>query len=197
MNKYKIILILTQANVVLWRDIKGYEGIYRINNFGDLESTRGNKTIIMAKNLAGRGYVQYQLKKDGKREVKLAHRLVAEYFIPNPYNKSTVNHKDEIKTNNRVDNLEWMTDYENNRYGSHDANHSKALINNPKISKQVICINIKTGDIALYASGLEVKRVLGFEPYACCKGRIKTTHGYKCYYKEDYDKNGDYKANTN
>ena len=100
-----------------WKDIKGYEGIYQISSFGRVYSVKNN--IFISQSVRANGYMQISLHKDGKRKPVLVHRLVAEAFIPNPENKETVNHLDEDKTNNRVDNLEWATVKENCNYGTH------------------------------------------------------------------------------
>lgn len=100
-------------------DIKGFEGLYKINRNGNIIAMP-NKThtdIIELKlcNVTG-GYKAINLVKNKKQKTYLVHRLVAEHFIPNPNNYNIVNHKDENKTNNNADNLEWCTDAYNNKY---------------------------------------------------------------------------------
>ena len=92
----------------IWKDIKGYEGLYQISNLGNLISIKHNtiKPIIVSKN---QKYLRNNLWKDGKYKTFSIHRLVAEAFLPNPNNFTVVNHKDGNKLNNRVDNLEWCT----------------------------------------------------------------------------------------
>lgn len=94
-----------------WRDIKGYEGLYKISNTGNVFSYVSNR--IMTPAYCGSGYKKVMLSKDMKAKNKMVHRLVAEAFIPNPENKKTVNHKDGNKENNDVSNLEWNTYSEN------------------------------------------------------------------------------------
>ena len=95
-----------------WRDIKGYEGLYQVSNLGNVRSLHwyGGDTI---KNRAlvnhTTGYLMVSLSNKKKCKPFLVHRLVAEAFIPNPNNYGFVNHKDENKQNNCVDNLEWCT----------------------------------------------------------------------------------------
>lgn len=110
----------------VWKDIPGYEGIYQISNFGRVKSLEryvrhcrgGNKIIkekILKPRVVAEGYLQISLCGNIFKE-ELIHRLVAKAFIPNPDNLPQVNHKDENKQNNRVDNLEWCTRIYNQQY---------------------------------------------------------------------------------
>lgn len=113
----------------VWKDIPGYENIYQVNNFGEVRSydkyvpcKNGrkffSKSRILKLGTHKRGYKTIMLHKDGKVKLWLVHRLVALVFIPNPNNYEQVNHKDEDKTNNRVDNLEWCDNWYNSHYGT-------------------------------------------------------------------------------
>ena len=105
----------------VWKDIKDYEGLYQVSNFGRIRSypNFSHKDFFILKQWITQGYYYVKLFKDGKRKSYSVHRLVAEAFIPNPYNLPQVGHKDEnnFKTgdgcNNCVDNLEWCTAKEN------------------------------------------------------------------------------------
>ena len=105
-----------------WRDIKGYEGLYQISNLGRVKSLRNNhgqfreKILKTCSNKLGYSYIN--LYKEGKNKKCLVHRLVALHFIPNPNNYKEINHKDENKQNNRVENLEWCTAEYNSNYGT-------------------------------------------------------------------------------
>lgn len=99
----------------IWKDIDGYEGHYRISNFGRVYSI---KSGILLKQKNKRGYLEVGLCKNGKHRYMQTHRLVALNFIPNPENLPNVNHKDENKQNNCVSNLEWCTVKYNINYGS-------------------------------------------------------------------------------
>lgn len=90
-----------------WRDIEEYEGMYRISNFGRVKSFYNGKEIIRKLCSRKNGYMAITLKKNNKSKSFLIHRLVAIAFILNPLGLPQVNHKDEDKVNNRVDNLEW------------------------------------------------------------------------------------------
>ena len=102
-----------------WRDVVGYEGLYRVSSDGNIMSvnTYSHKKPIMMK-LGKRpdGYLSVGLSKDGKTKTHTVHRIVAKAFIPNPNNYGYVNHKDENKSNNSVDNLEWCTKSYNSIY---------------------------------------------------------------------------------
>lgn len=95
----------------IWKDIKGYEGLYQVSNLGDVRNHKG-KVLSKLKN-NGNGYLISCLCKEGKQTNHYKHRLVAEAFIPNPENKPAVNHIDADRSNNKVDNLEWVSTKEN------------------------------------------------------------------------------------
>ncbi len=95
----------------IWKDVVGYEGLYKISNKGRVFSLR--KNIICKQKLNYRGYPELRLYKNGLKKHYSIHRLVANAFIPNNQNKPQVNHRDCIKTNNKVNNLEWATHFEN------------------------------------------------------------------------------------
>ena len=106
----------------IWKDIEGYEGLYQVSNLGRIKSLNylnTGITKIMKQNLSG-NYATIGLCKKGKVKTRYIHRLVAETFIPNTDNYLEVNHKDENKQNNRVDNLEWCTRKYNINYGTHN-----------------------------------------------------------------------------
>lgn len=96
-----------------WRDVIGYEGLYQVSNFGRAKSFYSNKARILKPIRRADGYVDFGLHKNGSTRHRPIHILVAQVFIPNPENKPIVNHIDGDKTNNRVDNLEWVTNSEN------------------------------------------------------------------------------------
>lgn len=95
----------------IWKPIEGYEN-YEVSNHGHVRNTKKDGRLMTACRVT-HGYLAVSLSKDGKRRFRLLHRLVAEAFIPNPDGKPQVNHKDRVKTNNCIDNLEWVTCEEN------------------------------------------------------------------------------------
>lgn len=93
----------------IWKDIEGYEGDYQVSNLGRIKSFKGKKEKIRKPGVIRGGYLGIMLSKNNKSKSFKIHRLVAMTFIPNPNNYPEVNHKDENKKNNCVDNLEWCT----------------------------------------------------------------------------------------
>jgi hypothetical protein len=111
----------------IWKDIEGYEGYYQVSNLGRVKSLRREvackngmvKTVkekILKQKTRNDGYKEVNLNRKGKGFSKAVHRLVALSFISNSENKRDVNHKDGIKTNNNLMNLEWCTTQENTRH---------------------------------------------------------------------------------
>ena len=96
-----------------WRDIEGYEGLYQVSNLGKIKSFHYGTSRINKIQLTKKGYAYTHLYKNGKSKRYFVHVLVAKAFIPNPKNKPQVNHIDANKSNNRVENLEWVTPEEN------------------------------------------------------------------------------------
>ena len=99
----------------IWKDIDGYDGIYKISNKGNVYSCISNK--LMVGSITKSGYRQVILKGNGKIKAISIHRAVAQAFIENPNNLPQVNHKDENKLNNCVENLEWCSCKYNSNYG--------------------------------------------------------------------------------
>lgn len=181
----------------IWKPIIDFEGIYEISNLGRCRSLdryinrkNGSKQFIKGRILTPvkctNGYLEYQINKDGKRYCKMAHRLVAEAFIPNPENKPEVNHKDEDIINNKVDNLEWMTSKENANYGTRN---ERCKANN-KTYKKVVQLTLDGEYIATYDYAIDGAKAVGLKGSEtitrCCKGKAKHSKGFKWMYEEDY-----------
>ena len=94
--------------------MRGFEGIYSISNLGRIRSERNGIILSMWEDKDG--YLRVNLKVKGEVYQRLVHRLVGENFISNPYNKKQINHKNGIRNDNRVENLEWVTALENQRH---------------------------------------------------------------------------------
>ena len=101
-----------------WKSVVGYEGLYMVSNWGRVKSIKFGKERILKPVTNSSGYLLVGLYKNNIEKKYSVHRLVAEAFIPNPYNLPQVNHKDENKQNNVVSNLEWCTHEYNNTYGT-------------------------------------------------------------------------------
>lgn len=121
-----------------WKDIKGFEGLYQVSNLGRIKrvervivNTRKQRRVLREqimepKTNGAEGYLRVGLRKDGKQTFHAVHRLVAFAFIKNPEGKPQVNHINENRSDNRVENLEWITCYENNNHGKRNENISRA-----------------------------------------------------------------------
>ena len=102
----------------IWKPIKGFEGFYEISNLLQIRSVKRNGTNgkVLKQITDEGGYKICCLMVLGKRTNKKVHRLIAENFIPNPHNKATINHIDNNRANNSIENLEWCTIAENNAH---------------------------------------------------------------------------------
>ena len=109
----------------IWKDIKGYEGLYQVSNLGNVYSIKNNKLLKL--HISHKGYVVVCLYKNNKQHTQQIHRLIAQAFIPNPNNLPCVNHKDENPGNNDFRNLEWCTYKYNNNYGTFAERRRKTM----------------------------------------------------------------------
>jgi hypothetical protein len=160
-----------------WKPVVGYEGLYEVSNMGRVRSltkvctiTRNGITMdiphpgkILTPQRRQHGYLGVPLYGKGGHKTRgfrthSVHRLVAEAFIPNPNNLPEVNHKDEDKTNNRADNLEWMSHYENTHYGTGIARRSKTNTNNPNRSTRVAQYTVDGELVRIWPSYQELIR---------------------------------------
>ena len=189
----------------IWKDIKGFEGMYQVSNLGRVRSVdrfdsigRLQKGNIKAIRDNGKGYKTVNLHKDNKDKKCRVHRLVATAFIENPDNKPEVHHIDSDRSNNKLENLQWVTSKENNNFPE----HIESMKKNPnwlktrksavaKATEKAIVVNSRRtkftrGDVSLEFSSLaEGARQLGLDRSRCAKvanGKRKHTHGYKVEY---------------
>lgn len=156
-------MILEDTDVEIWRDIKGFEGLYAVSNKGNVKNLKSGRIL-------GGAYNQYGYKRITLKGKKyLIHRLVALAFIPNPYNLPEVNHKNEIKDDNNVDNLEWVSTSYNVSYSIHNQSY--------KIKQLDKCGNL----IKIWDSIKQIGRETDYHQgniINCCKGKRHSAYGY-------------------
>ena len=154
----------------MWKDIKGYEGLYEVSNLGRVKSKRK-----ILKPIDGE-YLKVGLSKNGVQKTIAIHRLVAQCFVENKNNYSFVNHKDENKHNNSMENLEWCTNIYNVNYGKRNEKVSKSQ------SKYKIIQKDKNNKIIRkYDNIWDLRKSTNYETTnirKCCKGQYKYAYGY-------------------
>ena len=178
-----------------FRDVPNYEGLYQISNYGrvktlqrEVKNTNYSYRIVKEKILRESQCVNYYYyvilyKNQIPRPFRI-HRLVAEVFISNPNKLPQVNHKDENKTNNRVDNLEWCSHKYNMNYGTSIKRTSE------KHKKKVVQYNKQNEIVEEYNSLKEAEIKIGIDSSSimrCCQGKQGTCGGYIWKYKEGND----------
>ena len=172
----------------IWKDIAGYEGKYQVSNLGRVKSLNYLRKGIEKERIPNKnnsGYLIVGLHKNGKIKQFLIHRLVAEAFIENPENLPQVNHIDENKLNNCVENLEWCSAKYNSNYGEHNYN-----LRNTKSSKvpNVLQYTLDGKFLNEYVSGRDAERKTGFSHdgiLQCCQGKYRTWKGFIWKYKNN------------
>lgn len=171
----------------IWKDIKGYEGLYQISNMGRVKRFKRKEEKNLNPCKDKRGYLRIDLYKKGNRKNITIHRLVAIHFIPNPENKPEVNHKHGIKTDNRATELEWVTTSENEKHaydtGLKKQKNGEAHHN----SKKVIQYDLLGNFIKEWDCAMDIERKLNIRENnicACCRGEQNTAYGYVWKYKD-------------
>ena len=188
----------------VWKDIKGYENLYQVSNYGNVKSLdryiknkNGKMQFYNEKILRpndSKGYLKVTLSKNNRQRTFRIHVLVAKTFISNPENKPEVNHKDGNKHNNHIDNLEWNTRRENeiHAYQKGLAKPSKkqkeavAKYAKENYSKKIIQYDLNGNFIKEWNSMADIWRELGIRASLicrCCKGLRTHTYGYIWKYK--------------
>lgn len=159
----------------IWRDVKGYEGLYLISNLGRIKSLPRNGTIKKEKNLKTYydkdNYEIVTLSKNGINKKRRVHRLVAEAFIENKCKLPVINHKNHNTKDNRVENLEWCTDIYNAQYSN---------------NKKILQYDKEKNFLKEWSSIAEASRKLGLSKSSislCCSGKYKTCGGFIWKYK--------------
>lgn len=164
----------------IWKDVLGYEGLYQVSNLGRVKSLNHYKAKIKKATADENGYLRIRLSKKSLQKSFRVHRLVAKAFIPNPDNLPQVNHINEIKDDNRVENLEWCTHDYNVSYGTLPVRQSQKQLNDPKKSKPVYQYTLDGVLVRVWPSAAEAGRN-GFSQghvAACCRGERKSHKGF-------------------
>ena len=176
----------------VWKDIQGYEGKYQVSNLGNVKSVNYHRTkkerILTPHKISG--YLIVKLYKNGIQKNFLIHRLVSQAFIENPENLPEVNHIDENKLNNRVDNLEFCDRKYNNNYGSHNERglETKKLRKCKNAEIPVLQFTKDGKFVNEYKSISEAARCTGINQgniVSCLKGRLLTAGGFVWKYKNN------------
>lgn len=175
----------------IWKDIPGFNGKYRISNFGNVMSvnylnTGVNQLLAAKKHHTGYLVVVLSLGSRTSKKTCTVHSLVAKNFIPNPDNKPCVNHIDGNKENNRVDNLEWVTYKENTRHAietglrdPHKNNHPHG--ENTVNSRSVVQYTKDGKYVRTWGCISDAARFINAKPASIvnnAKGRTKSVKGY-------------------
>lgn len=162
----------------IWKPVKDYEGLYEVSNWGRVRNVRTGSVLLPRKCM--NGYLIVVLYKDGVRKPCYVHRLVAQAFpdmvgwtekaVGKPFDELQINHKDEVKTNNRVENLEWCDGFYNQTYSR---------------GKTVYMYTLSGGLCGLWPSTRECERNKFNQGAiaACCRGVKKQYKGFKWSYE--------------
>lgn len=171
----------------IWKDIKNYEGLYQVSNFGEIKSLERKvknrngyvmkKGKILKPSIVANGYLMVNLSKENKRKHFYVHKIVADTFINNENKLSVINHINGNKTNNRVDNLERCT-------YSHNLKEAFRIGLKKPTSKKVYQYELNGDLIKEWESVKKAEYTLKIKHIsACCLGKRKTCGGYKWSYE--------------
>lgn len=161
----------------IWKDVVGFEGLYKISNKGNLWSAHLNGLKKPSHKRLSNGKKGYLTTLLCDKYNKYIHRLVAEAFIPNPLGLPQINHKNEDKHDNRVENLEWCDAKYNSNYGSHNERQRRSIIES--VGRKIVQYDLKGNKIREYECSKDVEK-FGFKrrPVVdACNKRSKTCCG--------------------
>ena len=182
-----------------WKLAPGFEGRYLASSYGRIVSLsfpykQGKyvcykKQRLKKQNMVS-GYLATNVIRNGKSREYSVHRIIAETFIPNPDKLPCVNHKDEDKTNNRADNLEWCTHKYNSNYGTQPLARKKYSLQELKYRKPVIQLTKDNAYVATHRSIYHAAKDTGIAKASikrCLKGKYKTAGGFIWLLSSDYE----------
>jgi hypothetical protein len=175
---------MPRKEIQMWKDVKGYEGLYQVSDKGEVRRLLYNKTRPV-KPRDGQ-YNTVTLSKNGIKKSHAIHRMVAEAFLERPQGATEVNHKDGVKHHNNVENLEWVTQRENRLHAMNELNHFPF----GKPARKVKCINADTGElIQEFPSLADAARAVGKMSARTgitlvCQGMQNKAYGYKWEYAD-------------
>ena len=166
----------------VWLPVENFDG-YHVSNYGRVLSFKRLNPVILKPKIDINGYCRVCLfANDDARHHVFVHRLVAEAFIPNPLGKPQVNHIDEDKKNNNIDNLEWVTAKENTNYGTRNKRAGETI----KKRRHVEVVQMKNGKVIKHwYSAKNAGVALQIDPSAiikCCREKQKKAGGYEWRY---------------
>ena len=163
----------------IWKEIKGFEGRYSVSTLGNIRNDKSSR--LLSPNIGNHGYRKCSWRENGIVEYFLVHRVVAKTFIPNPDGKRTVNHIDGDKLNNRVENLEWATDSEQQLHALDIGLRPPQLTGyDSKASKTIYQFDLQGNFIKEYGSTRCAEKELNKRLHISevCNGKRKTSGGY-------------------
>lgn len=181
----------------IWKPVVGYEGIYEVSSLGRIKScertlirSNGRKTKfpdkLMKPSINHKGYEIIDLRNKGSRQGGFVHRLVGKAFIENPHNKEQINHKNGVKTDNRVENLEWVTNQENMKHA-----YKNGIRNNDSLAKsnrkKVCQLTLEGRLIRTFNSIGDAIETTGVKNIsAVCRGVRNEAGGFKWRYSTEH-----------
>ena len=180
-------------NIEISKPVVGYEGLYEVSNLGKVKAIkwhRGEEEKEMKPYTTYKGYLRLRLCKNGKGKQFQIHRLVAEAFIPNPENKPYIDHINTDRTDNRVENLRWVTNKENCNNPISKQNYSKS--NKGKTAVPILQFDKNMNFIKKWESMSDAETSLGIKSrlseYCSEKYGRKTAGGFIWRYADDYER---------
>lgn len=192
----------------LWKSVVGYEGLYEVSNLGRIKSLARQETFtsalgkIVKRSRKGRiiiqseskGYSRAHMCKNGIVKIALVHRMVGVAFIPNPNNYPEINHKNGIRSDNRVENLEWCSKSQNIRH-CYDVLKRKVSPNVINVyggdhpaSTPILQYDLNGNFLREWPSAIEIQRALNVNSpniIACCRGKQQTCGGFSWKHKHE------------